>query len=69
MGLAPYVAPFAFQTPFSSDSDRNATRGRYVTINIANESLISSHAVWKLFHVCTFNHLENTSISSNPSRL
>jgi hypothetical protein len=69
IGLSPHTVAFTHQTSFSTHSDRSATRGRYVIINVAREILIASNAVCKLIHVCTFNHLQNISISANPSRL
>jgi hypothetical protein len=37
--------PFALETPFSFDSDRSATSSFYVTINVANENIMSFFAV------------------------
>jgi hypothetical protein len=69
--MDPVVYPrlFAPETPFSFYSDRSATRGWYITINVANENLMSFHAVFKLFHVCICNRFDDTLISHCPNNL
>jgi hypothetical protein len=54
--------PFAFETPLSFDSNRSATHGWYVTIDDANENLMSFLAIFKLCHVCFCNRFTNTQI-------
>jgi hypothetical protein len=49
--LASNMVPSALETPFSFDSDRCSTRGRYVKINVSNENLMSFLAVYRKFHV------------------
>jgi hypothetical protein len=57
------ILPFAHKISFSLDSDRSATRGWYVKINVANENLMSFLAVFKMYHVFVCNLCENTLIS------
>jgi hypothetical protein len=50
----------AFGTPFLFGSDRSATRGSYVTVSVANGSIMSFLAVFKQFRFRICNRLENT---------
>jgi hypothetical protein len=52
--------PLHLKTPFFFANDSSATHGRYVTINVDNENLISVLYVFKLVRVCVCNRLENT---------
>jgi hypothetical protein len=65
MGLARPIQ--AFCTSFANDW--STTNGRYVTINVANESLMSFLAVLKSFQVCVCKRLENTLISYHQNNL
>jgi hypothetical protein len=53
MGLARLITmnsvPIALETPFSSDTDRSATRGLCVKFSVANENLKEFLAAFKLF--------------------
>jgi hypothetical protein len=53
----------ATETPFSFDSDRRASRGWYVTTNVANENVINFLALFKLIPVFICNPIQNTLIS------
>jgi hypothetical protein len=56
--------PFVLETPFYFDSDRSASRGRYIKINIANENLTSPVYCVKFvlfFHVSITYHTSKVS--------
>jgi hypothetical protein len=63
------VVPFAFEAPFSFDSDRSAACGWYGIISVGNKNLTIFFAVFMLFHVCICNIFENTLISYHPNNL
>lgn len=63
------VAPSTLETPYSFDSNRSATHGRYASINVTNKNLTSFLAAFKLFHVYICNRFGNTLISWLPNHL
>jgi hypothetical protein len=67
--------PFGLETPFSFDSRWSATGGRYVSINVDNETVMILLSVFKLFHVRICNRSESEPIYfhqiiyNSPSKL
>jgi hypothetical protein len=61
------IVPLAADTPFSFDCDRSATRVYYVTISVANESLMTYLLFSSSFKSVSVTVLNNTDFLSPKS--